>query len=123
MKTNPSVCIAHRNKKLDTLPHELRGATGICMVNSELRYLDWNRVWLVPFFHAFYYGVVKRFFEHLYPSAGGKPAKLYERQPGGDSRPADKPLMLNFPPEKKPARWVINLIHERIINMVSLCAT
>lgn len=102
------------------LPTRLRGANGVCLITDGLVYLDWNRVWAQPFYHAFYYGLTKRFFEYVYPSSGARAATDYVLQPGGLTRPADQPLMLNYPSDElKPPRWVLNLLHERMYNMVS----
>lgn len=109
-----------RGHELKTLDPKLRGASGVCLIPDGLVYLDWNKLWVVPFYHAFYYGVVKRLFEFIYPCPGGKAPVEYFQQPGGLTRSAEDPLMLNFPPEMRPARWVINLFKERSGNIVSL---
>lgn len=92
------------------------GSTGLSLIPDGLRYLDSTRVWIIPFFHAFYYGVLKRLCDLIFPGPGGLGHKEYLVQPMG--RIED--LMLNFPDEYKTYLDSKKLIEERFGNLVSL---
>lgn len=80
------------------------GTTGLCLIPEGLRYLDSNRVWVVPFFHAFYYGVLKRLFEITFPVPGAAAPKEYDdvRIQLPPPYVHVNPVMANIPPGLKP---------------------
>lgn len=86
---------------------EFYGTTGLCLIPEGLRYLDSNRVWVVPFFHAFYYGVLKRLFELTFPLPGAAAHKVYadmsEQLPPTLFPEYVNPVMVNFPDILKPS--------------------
>lgn len=99
------------------------GTTGLCLIPEGLRYIDSNRVWVVPFFHAFYYGVLKRLFELTFPIPG---ADAHTPYPEVSVQLPDhpeyvNPVMVNFPADMKPdlaARKHIASTFARIVSGV-----
>lgn len=108
---NPDVPIP-----LGTVDTKYYGSTGLCLIPDGLVYLDSNRVWLVPYFHAFYYGVLKRLCDLAFPSPGAAAQTQYDQQPLG--RVTD--VMLNFPDELRTSLASRKLIEERARNLVSV---
>lgn len=87
----------------------------MCLIPRDLPYLDWNRVWLVPFYHAFYYGVVEDFMDLIFPKQGAySSAKVYEQQPADST----VPHMLMFPEALQTSPALRAIFEERIRNMV-----
>lgn len=82
------------------------GTTGLCLIPQGLRYLDSNRVWVIPFFHAFYYGVLKRLFEITFPVPNAAAHKVYEEisvQLPAPEYVHINPVMANIPEALKPS--------------------
>lgn len=99
----------------DVVELGMEGSLGICLIPQHLRYLDWNRVWVVPFFHSFYYGIVKNLMDLIFPSPGSGGKDPFTVQPEGHTIP----LMLNFPDVLNTSLASKNIIMERNRNMVS----
>lgn len=116
-RTNPG-----NPQPLGAVDPTLYGTTGLCLIPEGLRYLDSNRVWVVPFFHAFYYGVIKRLFEITFPVPGAAAPKEYAEvsaqlpllQPPFLNR-----VMVNTPEELKPSSAARKLIAARLGRIVS----
>lgn len=57
----------------------MAGMTGINMLCAGLPYLDYNRMWHLPFCHAVFLGVFKRFMSLLYPPTAKAKAQAKAR--------------------------------------------
>lgn len=113
---------------LGVVDPEFYGTTGLCLIPEGLRYVDSNRVWVVPFFHAFYYGVLKRLFELTFPVPGAAPhpinAEFNVQFPPHLYPEYVSRVMVNFPEELEPslaARKHVIKLFGRIVSSGSRC--
>lgn len=100
---------------LKTIREKHKGVLGDNVLSKMLPHLDRNRMWLLPFCHAVFFGLLKTLCEVVFPLAGSKAPTEYVRQPGLPN------AMMAMPPSKRLSKEARARVLEHCANMVSQC--
>lgn len=98
---------------LKTIREEHKGVLGDNVLSKMLPHLDRNRMWLLPFCHAVFFGLLKNLCDVVFPLAGSKPPTEYKQQ-------AELPnAMMVMPLSKRLSKEARARVLEHCANMVS----